>query len=104
MGFAGWKIDKGFKRDSEVPTGDNKEYLVEVKPKKAKDNRAKLPRSLDIHTWAATSEQFATEKQRVFQSLEMVWRKSILIFELGPTSMNSLRRFEYDIGKPFIPT
>ena len=80
VGFAGWTIDKGFKRDREVPTGDNKEYLVEVKPKKAKDSRAKLPRSLDIYTWAAVSEQFATEKQRVFQSLEMVWRKSILNF------------------------
>lgn len=78
--FAGWTIDKGFKRDSEVLTGDNKEYLVEVKPKKSKVSRVKLPRSLDIHTWAVVSEQFATEKLRVFQSLGMVWRKFILIF------------------------
>ena len=80
VGFAGWTVDQGFKRDGEVPIYDNKECPVKVEPKKAKDNRAKLPRSLNIHIWAAVSEQFAKEKQRVFQSLGMVWRKSIFIF------------------------
>ena len=66
--FAEWTIDKGFKRYDEVPIDDNKKCPVKIKPKKAKDNQAKLSRSLDIHKWAAVSEQFAKEKQRVFQS------------------------------------
>ena len=80
VGFAEWTIDNEFKRDGEVSIDYKKEFPIEIKPEKAKDNRAKLPRSLDIHTRAAVSEQFAKEKRRVFQSLGMVWRKSVFKF------------------------
>lgn len=104
VGLAGWTIDNGFKRDSKVSTGDNKESLVKLQPKKAKDNQAELPRSLDISTWATVSEQFATEKRRVFQRLGMVWRKSIFGFLTRPNLNEPFDRSDYDIGKPFVPT
>ena len=90
VGFAGWRIDKGFKKDGEVPAGNSKEHLVEVNPKKAKDNLAKLPSRLDVHTWAAVSEQFAIEKRRLLQSLGTVWRKFSLNFSTRPNLNKTL--------------
>ena len=58
-----------------MPINDNKDCLVDIKPKKTKDNQVNLPRSLDIYMWAAVSEQFAKEKQRIFLGFGRVWRK-----------------------------
>ena len=80
LGFAGWTIDKGYKNNSGILKGNNKEHPVELKPRKVKNIRAKLPGSLDVDAWATATKKFATEKQRVLQSLGMVWRKSILTF------------------------
>ena len=78
VGFAGWTVDKEFHRDGETSLNDNNVRLVADKPETATDDRVRLPGGLDIHTWAVISDQIAKEKQRVLQSLGMVWRKSVL--------------------------
>ena len=84
VGFAGWKIDKGFHRDGEMPLDHNEVRLATDRPENIIDDPARLPAGLDVHTWAAISDQIAKEKQRVLQTLGMVWRKSILKMETRP--------------------
>ena len=84
VGFAGWTVDKGLHRDGETSLDDNKVRLVAGKPEKATDNPVRLPGGLDVHAWAAVSDQIAKEKQRVLQSLGMVWRKSVLNLRTRP--------------------
>ena len=86
VGFAGWTVDQGFHREGRTSLDNNKVRLVADKPETATDDPVRLPRSLDIHAWAAISDQIAKEKQRVLQSLGMVWRKSVRKLEPDLTS------------------
>ena len=78
VGFAGWTVDKEVHRDSGTSLDDNKVRLDTDKPENATDDPVRLPGGLDVHAWAAVTDQIAKEKQRVLQSLGMAWRKSVL--------------------------
>ena len=84
MGFAGWTVDKGFHRDGGTSRDDNKVRLVADRPEKVTDDPVRLPGGLDVHTWAAISDQIAKERQRVLQTVGRVSRKSSRKVETRP--------------------
>ena len=50
VGFAGWTLYKGIKKDTETVKGNDRESWDNVKRKKVKNIRVKLPEGLDVYT------------------------------------------------------
>ena len=80
IGFAEWTIDKGFKRDGEVPIDDNKKCPVKVKPKKAKDNRQSCPEVLIFIRGLLSASSSQRKSNEFSKAREWFGVRSVFIF------------------------